>query len=92
MSAGSFCRSPSEVTTISPRDVVEACGERRGLAEIPPQAYDPEPRITPASASIRSPVPSLRAVVHEDDLEGTAHGLEGSRQLRRGGRRRCRPR
>ena len=45
MSRGSFCRSPSDVTTSRPRAWREAGGKRRRLAEIAAEADHAQPRI-----------------------------------------------
>ena len=45
MSLGSFCRSPSDVTMMPAARVGEPGGERRGLAEVAPEANDPQVRV-----------------------------------------------
>ena len=81
MSAGSFCRSPSEVTTTSPRAwskpaekaaVWPKLRRRQDHADRGVGLLELEERLAGAVGG---------AVVHEQDLVGTARGPEGLAQL-----------
>src|SRR5215204_1585368 len=54
----------------------ESGGERRGFAEVAPQAYDPDRVTLRAQAGQLGERAVCRAVVHEDDLPGAVEGLE----------------
>ena len=69
MSAGSFCRSPSRVTQISPRSAPEARLERRALTRVRREAEHADARVPLREREeLRARVVGA-AVVHVDELD-----------------------
>ena len=78
MSAGSFCRSASSVTTISPRGAAEAGVERRRLAGVAPLAEDPHRGVRRRERAQHFEAAVGRAVVDEDQLVASGRASRAS--------------
>jgi hypothetical protein len=64
-----------------PARVFEASGERRGLAEVPPESDDPHLRIRRLQPRQDLEAPVGAAIVDEDDFVGARPDAERRRQL-----------
>jgi hypothetical protein len=82
MSAGSFWRSASRVTTTSPRAGGEAGQERRRLAGVAPEADEPQRGVARGEPGQHLPGGVGAPVVHHHDLVRAGERVEGRRELR----------